>query len=294
MSIITAEFWENQWQELIDHSPVRRRVSGSDAVKLERWNAMAPDFARHTSEVKSEAEREDMIQKMVAQGILQSKSTVLDIGAGPGSWALPLAQNSAHVTALEPADGMTNILQSRIMENKIENITIDRRTWQSVDLDATGWHKAFDLVFASMTPGIDGPQGVKKMIMASRGYCYLSAFSGPGWQKQYADLWQTFFNEPMGEQTHDIIYPFNLVYAMGFRPTLEFSWKNRKRDRDRDQAIEHFILFFQTHMKITRKVEDTIMEYIDSRCINGRYAPVERVCRGTMIWRVQGEDAVFA
>lgn len=285
-SPMSPGLWEREWQAAIDLSPIRRRATDNQAVKMNRWNKMAADFAERISTRNREAEREKIIEQLVARDILRPGVSVLDIGAGPGAWSLPLAGVAGHVTALEPSDGMADILQDRITDQNIGNITIDRRTWQSVDLDADGWRGRFDLVFASMTPGIDGPESIHKMIAASRDACYLSAFAGPKWQDQYDELWQTFFNEPLGKHPGDIIYPLNLVYAMGFRPSLEFSWWNRENSISRDKAVERFCLFFENYLEVTEKIKRVITDHIDRRCVDGWFVQSRKVCRGTMIWRV--------
>jgi SAM-dependent methyltransferase len=294
MSITQTDFWEKQWQNVIEVSPIRRRRPDSHEGKLVRWNKMAPEFARRVGSEKSAALRRETISTLRAQGVLKKEFRVLDIGAGPGAWALPMAGHSLHVTALEPADAMADILASRISEAGVDNIAVERRTWQSADLGELGWYRAFDLVFASMTPGIDGPAALKKMMAASRGYCYLSAVSGPGWQSQYAGLWEIFFNEPMGEMSNDIIHPFNLVYAMGFRPSLTFSVWEGQRYQARDEAVRQFVQFFESHMEMTQTAEAIIGEYVDSLCQDGQYLNPRDIYRGTMIWQVEQSKAAAA
>lgn len=298
MPILNEDFWERQWQSAIDNAPTRRRAIPSDQRKIKRWDKMAADFAKHTSGPEQNSERLKRIQELVEMNAVGPGRKVLDIGAGPGSWALPLAETGALVTALEPASGMTQILKERAANQNVRTITIDQRTWQSVNLEEDNWHGAFDLVFASMTPGIDGPDNLRKMIAASRGFCYLSAFSGSGWRRQYAELWQTFFDEPLGEQPNDIIYPFNFVYAMGFRPRLYFTYWQREKNWSRDQAFERFSLFFETYMDLTDAVKKEIIAFIDRNCTDGRFIQSHRACRGVMIWHVaekqpQSEMRIF-
>lgn len=283
-SIKTPEFWEKEWQDIIDRSPIRRRAADSDKVKLKRWNKMAEDFAERTGGRQKDAERRDVIWRLQQQNLLWPGAKVLDIGAGPGSWACILAETAGHVTALEPADGMSDILERRIDTEGIQNISIDRRTWQAVNLDKDEWNNAFDLVFASMTPGIDGPENLRKMMKASRGGCYYSTFSGSGWREQYAELWQTLFNESIGEQPNDIIYPFNLVYAMGFKPNLAFSYWTRDDEWGVDEAIDKFCLFFESYIELTDDVKMVIREHVKNRCVDGKYRQTRTMCRGMMIW----------
>ncbi len=39
---------------------------------------------------------------------------------------------------------------------------------------------AFALVFASMSPGVQDPETLEKVMQASRNFCYRSTFSGDG------------------------------------------------------------------------------------------------------------------
>ncbi len=73
---------------------------------------MAPDFAERTGRGAQEDRRRSAVAQLVTDGILRPGGHVLDIGAGPGNWALLLAQTAGHVTALEPADAMADILES--------------------------------------------------------------------------------------------------------------------------------------------------------------------------------------
>lgn len=290
-SIKEQYFWESAWQKAADRSrsetPAQDREPGRGPGQVARWDRMAKDFARRTGRKRASRRRDETIARLVEKGILTPRSRVLDIGAGPGSWALPMARRCARVTALEPSAGMVEILNEKIRAEGADNIFVDQRTWQAADLGQSGWEGAFDLVFASMTPGVDGPAALRKMIAASRGWCYLSAFSGPGMHRQYAPLWEKFFGRPMPETPNDIIFPFNLLYAMGFRPDLTFSWWDREINWNRDETVRHFTAFFESRMAITPEAAAMIADYVDTRCPDGEYRPEKPVCRGAMIWDVR-------
>lgn len=293
VNITSPSFWEDQWLADLDRSkaegPANREKSEK---KMDRWDKMATDFARRTSGEKATARREQGIKRLVDKGILTPETRVLDIGAGPGSWALPLAGICAHVTALEPSSGMIEIMRKKIEAAGTDNIFVIQKTWQEADLAEQGWDGAFDLVFASMTPGIDGPAAIEKMIAASRNFCYMSGFSGPGMTAQFAPLWKKLSDRPMPNRHGDIIYPFNLLYAMGFRPDISFSWWDREINWDRDHTFRHFLRFFEPHMDITQRVEQTIADYVDTRCRSGEYVPVTPVCRGSMTWSVKKDRKI--
>ena len=43
--------------------------------------------------------------------------------------------------------------------------------WSDIDIDALGFRGRYDLVLASMTPGINGPESFDKMMQASKKVC---------------------------------------------------------------------------------------------------------------------------
>src|SRR3990170_5776686 len=56
-------------------------------------------------------------------------ATWLDIGAGGGRYALPLARSSKKVIAVDPSEGMLNVLRSGMTEHGINNIEIHHGRW---------------------------------------------------------------------------------------------------------------------------------------------------------------------
>jgi SAM-dependent methyltransferase len=56
-------------------------------------------------------------------------ATWLDIGAGGGRYALPLALSSRKVIAVEPSDGMRGVLRSSMAEHGIDNVEIHQLRW---------------------------------------------------------------------------------------------------------------------------------------------------------------------
>ena len=102
---------------------------------------------------------------------------VLDIGGGPGTIAIPLARQGAHVTVIEPAEGMSAILTENLKKEHISGISIIRDKWENFEVDQTS--ELFDHVIACFSLGMpDIEESIRKMISISRGKIYLIWFSG--------------------------------------------------------------------------------------------------------------------
>lgn len=280
-----STFWQEMWQSAIENSPIGHHKKKDATIR--RWDKMAEWFSKRTASSEADDRRRKIIEMLKNEGALGPSSTVLDIGAGPGSWAVPLSREAAHVVALEPSGEMIKRLESRIRQEGIENIDVVCRLWEEIDLEEEGWINQFDLVFASMTPGVRDPDSLKKVIDASKGFCYLSRFSGQGWRKSYSELWEAIFGEGIGTNPTDIIYPFNMVYAMGYKPNLHFNYWRHTREEPVDEAVENILLFFEDHVETDENIREQVKNYVMNHSVEGVYSQDREVCQGIMFWNVQ-------
>ena len=60
---------------------------------------------------------------------VQPDETVLDIGCGPGTFAIPLAQQCQAVYALDYSQGMLDMVQQYKEKHQLNNITLLHKSW---------------------------------------------------------------------------------------------------------------------------------------------------------------------
>lgn len=294
MQLLTAEspeFWIKLWEDTRCRSPVRNRRRRTESEMIEMWNSKAKEFAGFATKDRGQKRRQKVLSFLEEEGALQKEFKVLDIGAGPGNYAIPMARIVDQVTALEPAPEMLNFLRERAAAESLENISIIQRTWQEVNVEQEGLTAQFDLVFASMTPGVQDPETLEKMIKASRGYCYLSGFSGRRWGDVYSELWQQFYGEDIGSNHGDIIYPFGLLYSMGYRPSLRFTDSHWAHEQPIEEAVETILKFFENYMEISAGARKAIEDYMSTHAENGVFRQETKGCSGMMLWRVNNHPA---
>ncbi|MEW5953636.1 MAG: class I SAM-dependent methyltransferase [Bacillota bacterium] len=289
MHVIKAgdyKFWESLWREAREKSPLIQRRIRSENEDVENWSRRARWFARQTGGERGEQRNKAVFDFLKGGDVLRPGAKVLDIGSGPGNFAIPMARMGAEVTALEPAAEMLRIMEDRLKAEQLDNVTVVQRTWQEV-LGKEEWLKGgFDLVFASMTPGVQDPENLQKMISASKKYCYYSSFSGQRWGQAHRDLWQRFFNEDMGCNASDIIYPFGFLYALGYRPKLSFVTIRREEAEQVEEAVESLCTFFLSFLDITPGARRVIEDYVTERSKNDIFKQENKFCHGMMLWRV--------
>ena len=288
--VFDPSYWEGLWRAAAEGSPVVRRDRYGPAEELAYWDRRAEEYARQSEGVDSRAWRGQLLRWLAARGALEPRFRVLDIGAGPGSFALPIAARVRRVTALEPAAGMAEILRQRKQERALRNLVVVQRGWGEVDLEREGWAGAFDLVFASMSPGVDGPEALERMIGASRRFCYLSGWSGTLWGQwglARSELWPLLFGEEAGHYPHDVLLAFGLLYARGFRPELRFRWRESRRDLKPEEAEQELGLLFERYTPLTPVVRRRIGRYVRERTRAGRFRQAARQCQGFLLWEVE-------
>ena len=166
---------------------------------------------------------------------------ILDIGAGPGTLAVPLAGMVRHVTAVEPSECMRDCLNETINELGIQNISVVPKHWEDVNLteDLT---PPYDVVVASYSLGFpDLREGLHKMEQASCSYVYIFWFADmvSPWQKNYGDIWEKLYKIPFenGKKPNII---FNLLHQMGIYANVEVT---------KDEHVQRFL-------SITEAVQD--------------------------------------
>jgi hypothetical protein len=120
--------------------------------------------------VKKKWERRDSSREFLVSALKSNAgSTVLDIGAGTGAWAVLMARHAAGVTAVEPSRAMAEILIEKVRTERIENITVVDGIWPDVSV---GPHD-YVLASHSIYGAADFRAFVLKMSDTARRACFL-------------------------------------------------------------------------------------------------------------------------
>jgi SAM-dependent methyltransferase len=176
---------------------------------------------------------------LLREGLVTAETSVLDLGCGPGSLAIPLAEAGARVTALDSALGMIEALMKEAGQRGLEGIEARCQCWRGV-LPVP----VYDLVLAASFPPALGVEGLRRLESLARGHCALVLSCGGDPFGFRRAMWELVLDEPYPSGDFHLTCALNYLLAAGRRPNLRhLSWQARFR-QPLDEAMRFYKEYF--------------------------------------------------
>src|SRR5437667_9425258 len=97
-----------------------------------REASLADFYAPVAGMFRADPRRRDDPSLEALRALVRASDTVVDIGAGGGRLALPLALETRQVIAIDPSEGMLSVLREGMAEHDISNIEVINGRWPQV------------------------------------------------------------------------------------------------------------------------------------------------------------------
>jgi len=179
----------------------------------EEWDAKSSDMAR--SVVNS-----PYVDAFLSRMALDETDTVLDIGCGPGTLAIPLARRVRKVIAVDYSPQMLAQLNTYAEREGITNIETRCLSWED---DWSALPKA-DIAVASRSLEVaDIEAALEKMTQAARKACYLTYKVGGS----YVDMEILDFIGKTITPKPDFWYIPLILYQKGYLPRVDYITSER-------------------------------------------------------------------
>ncbi len=174
----------------------------------EQWDRKASSFAKRNKDSR-------YTSLFLEQLPLKKSHTVLDIGSGPGTLAIPISRHVKSVTALDFSAQMLSTLNTLAAEENISNIKTIQCSWED------DWKSLFlephDIAIASRSMGVENlPAALEKINDYGRKYIFISDRIGatPFDEHAFKALGRDFRPGP------DYIYTLNILYTLGIHANV--------------------------------------------------------------------------
>jgi SAM-dependent methyltransferase len=182
--------WGEIWKQ-------RQRLQESEKLHEDKSHDWSKKENAERYDANARSDYDERVKATIASLGTGKDMRVLDIGAGPGTLAIPLAPFVKEITAVEPGAGMLGVLRAHAQREGIRNITCVQKLWEDVDIsrDLQG---PYDIVIASLSLTMhDIREALKKMDAACSGSVHIFWFVDmPFWEKMSFDLWQPLHGRP--------------------------------------------------------------------------------------------------
>ena len=271
--------WEGMWRKSLEESSWGQR-----AGKPEYWDERVNQFEG----VIKQSNREAMIMSKLE---IEPDYMVLDIGAGPGTVAIPLAKTVKGVTAVEPSKGMLARLKGNASKHNLTNIAYIDKKWEDIEIGKDIEEGGHDVVIASYSIVMkDIKTTLLKMNDAAKRSIYI--FAGAGQKKAGSSFWATFHK---GKPSPDYIYLYNILYQLGIYANMEIMNSNYDMQfPDLDAAVQHYIRHFKGWMDISSgDNEEKLRAYLSDNLVeeDGMLALKQKLKTAMIWWRKENENS---
>ena len=226
------------WNEVWKQQQLRQESSKLHEDKSHDWSKKE-NAERYDTNARNEYD--ERVRASIAALGATKAMRVLDIGAGPGTLAIPLAPLVAAITAIEPGAGMAGVLQAHAKRQGIRNIACVQKLWEDVDI-ARDLDGPYDIVIASLSLTMhDIREALRKMDAACSGSVHLFWFVDmPFWERMSVDLQEPLHGHPYhpGPKADCL---FGVLCQMGIYPDITMMTLGKEyRFGSRDEMLAFF------------------------------------------------------
>jgi len=253
----------------------------------EFWNKRSGNYANNIEKDNRKKRTDEILELLEESGFTPEGSRVLDIGCGPGTLTLPLSKLGAEVTALDISSGMLDRLKDAVKKESLP-VDIIECSWWTADIDELGFRNEFDLVIASMTPGVKDIESFDKMMMCSKNLCYYSNFLRREEDRAYRDIRSSILGENSANNMNGIVFPFMYLYISGYRPLIRVNYSKWDEKTDWREAADQAIEFIGRGRDFDDETKEKIRDYYKNASVDGIYHSESDVYTGMMTWEVNG------
>ena len=245
---VNAVDWNRVWQ-------AHRAGRGSPERDGHFWDGRAPSFAKTTLDM-------DYADRFLAIVKPEAHWTVLDMGCGSGTLAIPLAKLVSSVTAVDLSTEMLYVLREQCETEGIGNVTTIHGRWED-DWGRLGIG-AYDVAIASRSMVADDLRtSILKLdgVARKRVYVVTVAGDGPHDRRLFDAVGRSLNVGP------DYIYNYNMLHQMGILANVTFIEETRNRTYSNQE--EAFASMRRIFDELNPREEEKLNAYLKEHLVFG-------------------------
>lgn len=211
--------------------------------------------------------------------LIKSCLSVIDVGAGCGPIAVPLAKLDYNVTALEPSPSMMNKIKEKVDSEKLSNLRMIEKKFE----DSVPGHHDAAIVANVRKLFMDIPMLLNGIEKISPQTVILITGADTSNNKFYFnELYPIIFGKSYPErETHEVV--FDELFRFGIKADVTFISYNL------DQpfvSLDEAVIFWKAYMKLEdSRFDETLREFLSGKLVyDGKWLRAEVKKKSAIIW----------
>ena len=168
-----------RWRHMVEVEHAQSdEMRGAVPPPADHWRPYAAQFREEPSR-----SGDPLVERLLE--FVETGQTVLDVGAGGGRLALPIALKCRSLVAVEPSASMASVLTKQAQESGIENVSVVQEEWQDARVDPADIVLCTHVIYTIRDIG----GFLKKLDAHAKKSVLLVVYNAPP-QSQIYGLWQ--------------------------------------------------------------------------------------------------------
>lgn len=271
-------FWAKRWARKRDESP----FTVSQKASPDRWRRFYDGMTEADAAIWRDTGDfgETVCALLLREGVVASGETVLDMGCGFGTLALPLAAAGAHVLAVDNSPGMLGLLKVRSEEKTRSALMI-----RLCDFETFSSGPEFDLATAACFPPVLSPESISRLEKWSRRHVAVVIGTGTETFPFRRDLWMAIMGDSLPSGRFHFIHFMGWLAASGRRPNLQHVRFPLRLDHAAADMTAFYTRYFGIFGKTESETHERIARYFENIAVNDRIQAHGRGEVAVLWWR---------
>lgn len=278
------EFWRMAWRRARETSFLKCSQKASPTAWHDFYAQVSDSYLALWGQDGEQGRR--LVAEMVRQGLLHpGKKSILDVGCGPGTMALPLAAAGHSVTALDWCRPMLDNLEQAANEQGVAGVRAVQARWEDYRPD-----RQHDLALASFFPDALNVRGLERLESWCREKVALVLGTGEESFAFRREMWQQVLATPYHDGGFHLACALGWLNASGRRPNLRHLAWPVEFDHPLETVFDFYRRYFAIFGQSGPAVEREIMSILERWREGGRVRTQGRVSLALVWWdRPAGE-----
>ncbi len=242
---------------------------GMTADSMDRlWESGSANY----SDARYSVIKDSIVETLLTSGYIGRDDTVLDLGSGPGTFAIPFSGRCKSVLCVDGSEGML----LRIREKGIGNISVLKADCTCLPTD---YRK--DVVFCSLCPAMNDPDAIDRMDALGKKHVYISsANSEMGIE---GEIWKAL-GKDYSYAGYDTDYPYRYLLSKGVDAELRYFSQDNTVTDTVEATIKRFRATVASYRTVGEEEERAIRDAVEDHSENGMVTQSIVLRMGMLIW----------